>query len=87
MEGSPTTRPTVQQLHGVATAKEKEALFFSPAGYTPPAFAWASQHGIALFQYDRQGTPQAINTPALRLLETADARASQPADADHGSDA
>ncbi|MFG2358671.1 restriction endonuclease [Streptomyces sp. NPDC048521] len=87
MEGSPTTRPTVQQLHGVATAKEKEALFFSLAGYTPPAAAWASQHGIALFQYDRQGTPQAVNTPALRLLETADARASQPAEGDHGSDA
>ncbi|WP_328624509.1 restriction endonuclease [Streptomyces sp. NBC_00353] len=87
MEGSPSTRPTVQQLHGVATAKEREALFFSLAGYTPPAFAWASQHGIALFQYDRQGTPQAVNTPALRLLEAADARASQPAEADHGSDA
>ncbi|MFI1787884.1 restriction endonuclease [Streptomyces olivaceoviridis] len=86
MEGSPTTRPTVQQLHGVATAKEKEALFFSMAGYTPPAIAWASKHGISLFRYDRQGTPQAINTPALRLLETADARASQPA-GEHGSDA
>ncbi|MFD8263380.1 restriction endonuclease [Streptomyces griseoluteus] len=87
MEGSPTTRPTIQQLHGVATAKEKDALFFSLAGYTPPASTWASQHGIALFQYDRQGTPQAINTPALRLLETADGRASQRAEADHGSDA
>ncbi|MEW2515650.1 restriction endonuclease [Streptomyces sp. NPDC046870] len=87
MEGSPTTRPTVQQLHGVATAKEREALFFSMAGYTPPAVAWASKHGIALFQYDRQGTPQAVNTPAMRLLETADARASQPTGAEHGGDA
>ncbi|WP_159049065.1 restriction endonuclease [Streptomyces sp. NRRL B-3648] len=86
MEGSRTTRPIVQQLHGVATAKEKKALFFSMAGYTPPALAWASEHGIALFQYDRQGTPQAVNTPALRLLETADARASQPAGAEHGGD-
>ncbi|MGW0189178.1 restriction endonuclease [Streptomyces sp. NPDC003362] len=87
MEGSPTTRPTVQQLHGVATAKEREALFFSLAGYTPPAVAWASQHGIALFQYDYQGAPQAINPPALRLLETADGRAPRPAEADHGTDA
>ncbi|MET8561815.1 restriction endonuclease [Streptomyces flaveolus] len=87
MEGSPTTRPTVQQLHGVAAAKAKEALFFSLAGYTPPALAWASEHGIALFRYDRQGTPQAVNTPALRLLETADARASQSAGAEHGGDA
>lgn len=87
MEGSPTTRPTVQQLHGVATAKGKQALFFSLAGYTPPAVEWASRHGIALFRYDYQGTPQAINAPALRLSETADARASQPAEADHGSEA
>jgi hypothetical protein len=87
MEGRPTSRPTVQQLHGVATAKEKEALFFSLTGYTSPASTWASQHGIALFQYDHQGTPRAINPPALRLMETADARASEPADTDHGSDA
>ncbi|MFG2265792.1 restriction endonuclease [Streptomyces sp. NPDC048720] len=87
MEGSPTTRPTVQQLHGVATAKEKEALFFSLAGYTPPAVEWASRHGIALFRYDHQGTPEPVNTPALRLLETADARASKPLEADQGSEA
>ncbi len=87
MEGKPTSRPTVQQLHGVATAEEKEALFFSLGGYTSPASTWASQHGIALFRYDHQGTPQAVNPPALRLMETADARASEPADAEHGGDA
>ncbi|MGW7256525.1 restriction endonuclease [Streptomyces sp. NPDC054834] len=80
-EGSPTTRPTVQQLHGVAAAKQRSALFFSMAGYTPPAIAWASQQGIALFQYDLQGTPQPVNPPALRLLEAADEQASRTADA------
>lgn len=80
-EGSPTTRPTVQQLHGVATAKQRAALFFSMAGYTPPAIAWASQQGIALFQYDLQGTPQPVNPPALSLLEAADEQASQAANA------
>ncbi|MEU1465289.1 restriction endonuclease [Streptomyces sp. NPDC005727] len=71
-EGSRTTRPTVQQLHGVATAKQRAALFFSMAGYTPPAIAWATQQDVALFQYDLQGTPQPINPPALRLLDAAD---------------
>ncbi|MEU1486315.1 restriction endonuclease [Streptomyces sp. NPDC005752] len=87
MEGRPTSRPTVQQLHGVATAKEREALFFSLGGYTVPASAWASQHGIALFRYDHQGTPEAVNPPALRLMEAADARAPEPAGAEHGGDA
>ncbi|MFK0059731.1 restriction endonuclease [Streptomyces werraensis] len=80
-EGSRTTRPTVQQLHGVATAKQRAALFFSMAGYTPPAIAWASQQGIALFKYDLQGRPQPINPPALSLLEAADEQASRAADA------
>ncbi|GGV58576.1 hypothetical protein GCM10010294_05710 [Streptomyces griseoloalbus] len=80
-EGSPTTRPTVQQLHGVAAAQQRSALFFSMAGYTPPALAWASQQGIALFQYDLQGTPQPVNPPALHLLDAADGRASRAADA------
>ncbi|MDF3297864.1 restriction endonuclease [Streptomyces tropicalis] len=80
-EGSPTTRPTVQQLHGVATAKQRAALFFSMAGYTHPAIAWASQQGIALFQYDLQGTPQPVNPPALSLLEAADKQASRAAGA------
>ncbi|MFF7975795.1 restriction endonuclease [Streptomyces sp. NPDC007905] len=71
-EGSRTTRPTVQQLHGVATAKQRAALFFSMAGYTPPAITWATQQDVALFQYDLQGTPQPINPPALRLLDAAD---------------
>ncbi|MBM7436902.1 restriction endonuclease [Streptomyces sp. HB132] len=87
MEGRPTSRPTVQQLHGVATAKEREAVFFSLGGYTLPAASWASQHGIALFRYDHQGTPEAVNPPALRLMEAADARASEPADAEPGGDA
>lgn len=79
-EGSRTTRPTVQQLHGAATAKQRAALFFSMAGYTPPAITWASQQDIALFQYDLQGTPQPVNPPALRLLETADKKAGRAAD-------
>ncbi|MFK4149144.1 restriction endonuclease [Streptomyces sp. NPDC004065] len=82
-EGSPTTRPTVQQLHGVASASagQRAALFFAMAGYTPPAIAWATEQDVALFQYDLQGTPQAVNPPALRLLDAADERASRAADA------
>jgi hypothetical protein len=80
-EGSRTTRPTVQQLHGVATAEQRAALFFSMAGYTPPAIAWATQQDVALFQYDLQGTPQPVNPPALRLLDAADEQASRAAEA------
>ncbi|MEU1710676.1 restriction endonuclease [Streptomyces sp. NPDC005706] len=80
-EGSRTTRPTVQQLHGVAIAEQRAALFFSMAGYTPPAIAWATQQEVALFQYDLQGTPQPVNPPALRLLDAADEQASRAADA------
>jgi len=79
-EGSRTTRPTVQQLHGVAIAKQRAALFFSMAGYTPPAIAWATQQDVALFQYDLQGTPQPVNPPALRLLDAADEQANRAAD-------
>lgn len=90
-EGSRTTRPTVQQLHGVAVARQRAALFFSMAGYTPPAIAWASEHGIALFEYDLQGTPQPANPPALHLLESADAQAARgkapQADAQNAQDA
>ncbi|WP_190040103.1 restriction endonuclease [Streptomyces fructofermentans] len=68
-EGSPTSRPVVQQLHGVAVAKGRAALFFALAGYTPPAVDWASRHGIALFQYDLQGTPTPVNPPALQLMQ------------------
>lgn len=68
-EGSPTNRPTVQQLHGVAAAQDRAALFFSLAGYTPPAVDWAGEHGIALFQYDLQGTPTPVNPPAQQLME------------------
>ncbi|KUN90418.1 hypothetical protein AQJ84_40185 [Streptomyces resistomycificus] len=70
-EGSPTSRPTVQQLHGVAAAQSKAALFFSMAGYTPQAMDWASRHGIALFQYDLQGTPSPHNLPAHHLMQQA----------------
>ncbi|MFC8678056.1 restriction endonuclease [Streptomyces griseorubiginosus] len=78
MEGSPTSRPVVQQLHGVASAQKKKAVFFSLAGYTPPAFDWASRHDIALFQYDLQGTPTPINPPAQQLIQTATAHPATP---------
>lgn len=90
MEGSPTSRPVVQQLYGVSVSQARTALFFSLAGYTPQAAAWASQHDIALFQYDLQGTPKPVNPPALRLLEAVDSGEpvtpeSAPAEPDDGS--
>ncbi|GAA2436588.1 restriction endonuclease [Streptomyces macrosporus] len=82
MEGVPTGRPVVQQLYGVAVAQGRAGLFFSLAGYTPQAADWASRHGIALFRYDLQGTPEPVNPPALRLLEAADSGAPRPPEED-----
>ncbi|MBB2988442.1 restriction endonuclease [Terracoccus luteus] len=67
MEAVPTGRPAVQQLFGVAAATKRQGLFFSLAGYTPPALAWATAHDIALFRFDLQGVPEPV-TPAAAAL-------------------
>ena len=57
-EAKPVGRPAIQQHHGVATGLGKTGLFFALAGYTPAAQTWAAQHGIVLFRFDLQGTPE-----------------------------
>ena len=39
----------IRQLHGVAAAENRRAVFFSSTGYTPDAVAFARDTGIALF--------------------------------------
>ena len=74
LEGKPTGRPTVQQLHGVAALENKTGVFFSAAGYTPQARTWAQTSGTLLFRFDRQGAVEAVNAVAHELLAEADAR-------------
>ncbi|MEV0794015.1 restriction endonuclease [Kribbella sp. NPDC050459] len=71
MEAVPTGRPALQQLHGAAVAVGKRGLFFSLAGYTPQASAWAEQVGIPLFRFDLQGVPEPVNSSAGVLLADA----------------
>lgn len=74
LEGKPTGRPTVQQLHGVAALEKKTGVFFSAAGYTPQARTWAQTSGTLLFRFDRQGAVEAVDAAAHALLAEADAR-------------
>lgn len=69
MEAVPTGRPAVQMLYGLAAAVQKEAVFFSLAGYTAPAVAWADDVGLPLFRFDLQGVPEPVNRAAQDRLE------------------
>ncbi|MFJ9734227.1 hypothetical protein ACIRUL_23260 [Streptomyces sp. NPDC101171] len=74
-------------LDGISIPPPAPATHAPTSGAAPRPVRLTAQHGIALFRYDHQGTPEPVNTPALRLLETADARASKPVEADQGSEA
>lgn len=74
LEGKPTGRPTVQQLHGVAVHEGKTGVFFAAAGYTPQARTWAQTSGTVLFRFDRQGAVEPVNAVAHQLLADADTR-------------
>ncbi|MFJ8197133.1 restriction endonuclease [Streptomyces sp. NPDC096152] len=74
MEGKPTGRPIVQQLHGVAVHEGKTGVFFSLAGYTPQARTWAQTSGTLLFRFDYQGAIEPVNAAAHALLAEADTR-------------
>lgn len=60
----PAGRPAMQQLYGAARSEGKEPFFFSYAGYSPQASAFADQVGIALFQFTSDGLIHALNPPA-----------------------
>jgi len=65
----PAPLEQIQRTYGIATAEQREhALFFSLGGYTPQALAWGRQHGVALFEFDLQGEPEAKSEAARRLL-------------------
>jgi hypothetical protein len=71
MEMAKTTRPTLQQLFGAARADSKAAVFFSLYGYANDAVGWADHARMALFTFDFQGEPCAVNEIARKLMSTA----------------
>lgn len=63
-----TSRPEIQQLHGVAQAEGKLGLFFSVGGYTTGAIDWAVRAGVALFVLESSGTARPIGALASELM-------------------
>lgn len=68
MEGVATGRPVIQALFGVASYEAKQPVFFSLAGYTSGALAWATGAGVACFEFEFDGEVSARNAPAQALL-------------------
>jgi hypothetical protein len=52
---SKVSRPEVQQLVGAATGTDAATFFFSLAGYTEDALAWAGRAGVAAFRFALDG--------------------------------
>lgn len=73
MEGLPTGRPAVQNIFGIATHEQKSAIFFSLAGYTAQAMKWASDAGVACYEFGFDGSIEARTRAARKLLEGAEA--------------
>lgn len=63
----PVGRPDVQNLAGVAAVEKKTGIFFALCGYTPQAIEWANKAEIALFSFNLQGEPEALNTVARKV--------------------
>jgi hypothetical protein len=72
MEAKRSTQPQLQRLSGVAAAHPASTTaFFSLNGFTSQAVKWASQTGMALFQFDLQGEPEPKGAAARALFSSA----------------
>jgi len=69
---TPTGRPIVQQLYGIADQQGKKAVLFTVAGPTEEATAWADQGHVAIFQLDLAGRVRALNSHAQEMLTHAE---------------
>lgn len=67
----PVSRPDLQNLVGAAAPLPGTLalLFFSKAGYTTDASAWAESANVALFTFDTSGVPQPQNAFASRIAQ------------------
>lgn len=66
--GAPIAVGPVRELAGAALVEGVDAVFFARSGYTRDAVDFADRAGIALFQFDLQGTVTASNPAARRLM-------------------
>jgi len=69
---TPTGRPIVQQIYGIADQQGKKAVLFTVAGVTGEAAAWADQAQVAVFQLDLAGQVRALNGHAQEMLTHAE---------------
>jgi hypothetical protein len=68
-EAVKTGRPRLQALYGAGHAAGASVfVFFSSAGYTAAAAAWADVVGMALFRFRVDGAVEAANESGRRLL-------------------
>ncbi|GAB3062514.1 hypothetical protein GCM10027053_26230 [Intrasporangium mesophilum] len=65
---SPVAPVAVRALFGVATAQQKEPLFFALSGYSAESFRFAVANEIALFGYGFDGDVSAHSPRAEQLL-------------------
>lgn len=66
---TPTGRPVIQQIFGVATLEQKTAMVFSVAPYTTEAEEWAEAAGVALFRLEHRGRVRPVNRKAHRVMQ------------------
>lgn len=65
-ETAKTKEPQIRDVFGTAKREGKTPVFYSLAGYTDAAIAWANR-SVALFQYSKSGEITPINSRAHAL--------------------
>ena len=71
---APTGRPALQRFVGARAHRTVQLLFFSSAGYSRPALAYAQRMDIALFQLSGTRQVHPVNEQAAGVLRAAAAR-------------
>ena len=60
-------RPAVQQLVGAALSLDRSPALFSTSGFSAPAYSYAIEHDVALFELAIDGSAHGVNRPARRV--------------------
>lgn len=67
-KGSKTPRDDIKLLHSSTVRLGKRGMFFSLNDYSKPAIEFANEVRIALFTFDYQGEPKAVNSTARSIV-------------------
>lgn len=84
-EKNKTGKPAVQRLCGEVRRRGIDGIFYSQSGYSAPAISFANETGIALFQYDLDGSVSPVNGLAGQLMVQAQQLARQTGTKPSGS--